>query len=249
MVEKAEHFNPHRCAVIGSTGGIGSAFVEHLLGRDGVEQIYCLSRRGTAPHQTEKIISGRLDYYHPETVQQVAEQIEQDGPLDLVIVTTGILHDSSGFRPEKSLRDLEAGQLARSWHINAIGPMLVARAFLPLMAKNRKTVFAALSARVGSISDNRMGGWYGYRAAKAGLNQLLKTASIEHARRWKQGIVIGLHPGTVNTGLSQPFQGNVPVGKLFQPAYSAERLMQVIDQVNSADSGKVFAWDGSQVPA
>jgi len=117
------------------------------------------------------------------------------------------------------------------------------------MVKEQKTVFAALSARVGSISDNHIGGWYGYRAAKAGLNQLLRTASIEHQRRWPHGVIIGLHPGTVDTGLSQPFQRNVAAEKLFTARDSTARMLSVIDHVTAQDSGHVFAYDGSPVPA
>jgi NAD(P)-dependent dehydrogenase (short-subunit alcohol dehydrogenase family) len=120
---------------------------------------------------------------------------------------------------------------------------------MPLMNKDSKSVFAALSARVGSISDNNIGGWYGYRAAKAGLNQLLRTASIEHARRWPESVVIGLHPGTVDTDLSKPFQRNVADGKLFTAEYATEEMLKVISNVTAADTGKVFAYDGKEVPA
>ncbi len=188
----------------------------------------------------------RLDYAEPDTIAEAAGSI--GGPLDLVIVATGLLHDGE-FGPEKSLRDLDADALARSFAVNTIGPALVAKHFLPLMRRDGKSVFAALSARVGSISDNGVGGWYGYRAAKAALNQMLKTASIEHARRWPEGVVVGLHPGTVDTGLSKPFQRNVADGKLFDAAYSAGAMLDVLDGLSATDSGKVFAYDGSEVPA
>ena len=125
----------------------------------------------------------------------------------------------------------------------------MAKHFLPLLKREGKTVFAALSARVGSISDNRIGGWYGYRAAKAALNQIIKTASIEHARRWPHSAIIGLHPGTVDTDLSKPFQRNVADGKLFTSEFSAQSMLQVIDGVTAHDTGKVFDWEGKEVPA
>ena len=137
--------------------------------------------------------------------------------------------------------------MARSFSVNAIGPALVAQAFLPLMAKDNKTVFAALSARVGSISDNRLGGWYSYRASKAALNQYLRTAAIEQRRRWPQCVVVGLHPGTVDTPLSKPFQKNVPKDGLFTPSQSAERLLDVIDRLQPADTGHLFAYDGNRI--
>jgi NAD(P)-dependent dehydrogenase (short-subunit alcohol dehydrogenase family) len=133
--------------------------------------------------------------------------------------------------------------------VNTIGPALIAKYFLPLMARDEKAVMAHLSARVGSISDNRMGGWTSYRAAKAAQNMIVKNAAIETARRDPQKIIIGLHPGTVDTQLSAPFQGNVAAEKLFSPAQSADYLLRVIDGVTAQDSGKLLAWDGQQVPA
>ena len=119
---------------------------------------------------------------------------------------------------------------------------------MPLLPRTGKSVIAALSARVGSISDNRLGGWYAYRASKAALNQVLRTASVEVARRWREAVIVGLHPGTVATGLSEPFRGNVRPEQLFTAEYSAGRLLAVIDGLGAGDSGGCFAWDGSAVP-
>ena len=224
-----------RCVVIGASGGIGSAFCD-ALEADGAD-VWRVSRGGEPA----------LDYADPASVERAAEHI--GGPLDLVIVATGLLHAEDGYGPEKSMRDLDADALARAFLVNTIGPALVARSFLPLMRRDARSVFAALSARVGSISDNGIGGWYGYRSAKAALNQMLKTASIEHARRWPQGIVVGLHPGTVDTGLSKPFQRNVAEGKLFDPDYSARSMLAVLDRLQPADTGKVFDYKGEEVPA
>jgi NAD(P)-dependent dehydrogenase (short-subunit alcohol dehydrogenase family) len=149
--------------------------------------------------------------------------------------------------PEKTLRELDAEVMAHVLAINTIGPAMVAKHFLPRMRPGTKSVFAVLSARVGSISDNRLGGWYSYRASKAALNMLLKTLAIEHARRFPASIVAGLHPGTVATPLSAPFQQRVPEGKLFTPDFAAERLLAVIDGLEVSDSGSVFAWDGSRI--
>ena len=139
--------------------------------------------------------------------------------------------------------------MAQVLAVNTIGPALIAKYFLPLMARDDKAVMAHLSARVGSISDNRMGGWTSYRAAKAAQNMVVKNAAIETARRDKQKIIIGLHPGTVDSRLSAPFQGNVAQDKLFSPAQSAGYLLNVIDAVTPAQSGKVLAWDGAEIPA
>lgn len=242
-------WSPKTCVVIGASGGIGAAFVELLVNRDGVETIFGFSRSKTVGLASDKLVLGHLDFDAPQSIEAAAQMVARHGPVDLVIVATGLLHDESGLQPEKSLRDLDASRLVQSYATNAIGPILLAKAFLPLLRRDGKSVFAALSARVGSISDNRIGGWYGYRAAKAGLNQLIRTASIEHARRWPQSVVIGLHPGTVNTQLSEPFQKNVPLGGLFSPLQAAGQMMSVIDQASSEDSGKVLAYDGSLVPA
>ena len=137
--------------------------------------------------------------------------------------------------------------MLETFRINTIGPVLLAKHFLPLMRSGSKSVFVALSARVGSISDNRLGGWSSYRASKAALNMLLRTASIEHKRRHPESVIVALHPGTVDTRLSAPFQRGVPEGKLFTPAYSVERLLDVIDGLRPADTGGFFAWDGQPI--
>ena len=140
-------------------------------------------------------------------------------------------------------------QLTQVFTINTFGPAIIARYFLPKMRRDRKSVFACLSARVGSISDNRLGGWYAYRASKSALNMIIKNCAIEMSRRNKQTCVVGLHPGTVDTDLSKPFQSGVAKNKLFSPTHSSECLLKVINDLSTVDSGKVFAWDGSEVPA
>ena len=218
-----------RAVVIGAGGGVGGALVDLLAPRGDV----------TALARAD------LDLTDPASIAAAATRI--DAPLDLVIVATGMLHDAST-GPEKSLRDLDSARLMRSLAVNAIGPALVAQAFLPKLRTDRKTAFVALSARVGSIGDNRLGGWYGYRASKAALNQFLRTAAIEHARRAPLSVVAALHPGTVATRLSAPFQRGVAAGKLFTPAYAAAALLAVIDRLTPAESGGFYAWDGAAIP-
>lgn len=234
---------PLRAAIVGASGGIGAALVAELQERHRPSWLYALSRNGISAAGS---IGLTINYDEPASIAEAAAIIEKDGPLDLVIVATGLLH-GDGLGPEKSLAELEVDRLERVFHVNTIGPALVMRCFLPLMRREEKSVFAALSARVGSISDNRLGGWYGYRASKAALNQIIRTAAIEHARRWKDSAVIGLHPGTVDTGLSAPFQKRVPEGKLFTPQYSARKMLDVIENVSGKDSGKIFAWDGQEI--
>lgn len=235
------------CIVIGSTGGIGAALVQQLCGSSQVASVHALSRTGkSVDHPKARNLT--FDFLDPDSIEAAAQALREVGPFDIIITATGLLHSDS-LQPEKNLRALSHDNFAQSFAVNTAGPAMTAQAFLPLLARDRKTVFAALSARVGSISDNRLGGWYAYRAAKAALNMVLKTLSIEWGRRFKQAVIIGLHPGTVATELSAPFSANVPEGKLFTPEFSAQKLLEVIDQVDSADSGKVFAWDGTEVPA
>jgi NAD(P)-dependent dehydrogenase (short-subunit alcohol dehydrogenase family) len=151
-------------------------------------------------------------------------------------------------QPEKTYRALDAAALMEGYRVNTVGPALVAKHMLPRLAPAGRCVFAALSARVGSIGDNRAGGWHSYRASKAGLNMILRNLAIEVVRRTPDTLCVGLHPGTVDTGLSQPFQRNVGPGKLFSPAHSAARLLQVLDGLVPGDNGNVLAWDGATIP-
>ena len=166
---------------------------------------------------------------------------------DMVVVATGLLHDTD-HGPEKALRDLDPVWLARQYAVNAIGPALVAKHFLPIMPRTGRAVFAALSARVGSISDNKLGGWHGYRASKAALNMLMRGIAIEEKRRNDRTIVVTLHPGTVDTALSKPFQGNVQAGRLFTPDRAALQLLDTIEELKAPDSGKLFDFEGKEVP-
>lgn len=218
---------PGKAVVIGSGGGIGAALVE-VLREEGVP--VC----GFARPEIDILDEG-----------SIAAAAAKAGVPALVIVATGLLHEGER-GPEKSLRDLDPAWLARQYAVNAIGPALVAKHFLPIMpGKGARSVFAVLSARVGSITDNRLGGWYGYRAAKAALNQFVRTLAIEDKHRNDRGIVVALHPGTVDTRLSKPFQAS---GRdLFQPGRAAVQLLDVIDGLKVTDSGRHFAWDGAEI--
>jgi NAD(P)-dependent dehydrogenase (short-subunit alcohol dehydrogenase family) len=212
--------------VVGASGGIGAALAEAL--EEEGETVHRLSRP-------------EIDLLDEATIAAAAKRV---GAPSLVIVATGLLHEEAR-GPEKAITDLDPAWLARQYAVNAIGPALVAKHFLPVMPRSGRSVFAVLSARVGSISDNRLGGWYGYRAAKAALNQLVRTLAIEDKRRNDRGIVVALHPGTVDTRLSKPFQS---AGRdLFKPDRAAVQLLDVIDGLKPQDSGKLFAWDGAEI--
>lgn len=225
--------------VIGASGGIGGAFEAALIEEGTFQTVYGFARaRGGAQH---------LDLLDEGSIAAAAQQVGRGPELRLVIVASGLLHaDSSG--PEKALRDLDPAWLAQVYAVNAIGPALVAKHFLPIMPRSGRTVFAALSARVGSISDNRLGGWYGYRAAKAALNMLVRNLAIEERRRNDRAIVVALHPGTVDTQLSRPFQGNVQPSRLFTAERAAMQLLDVIEELTLRDSGKLFDFEGTEIP-
>ena len=230
--------------VVGASGGIGAALVSELLGDDTFATVFALSR--TAARVSEgKLQRLPVDVTDEASIVQAAQDLT--GTVRLIIVATGTLH-GPGVRPEKTFRALDGDALLQSYKVNAIGPALVAKHMLPLMRAPGRSVFAALSARVGSIGDNRSGGWHGYRASKAALNMIIRNLAIETSRRTPDLVCVGLHPGTVDSALSKPFQANVPEARLFTPAYSASRLLAVIDGLTPADSGNVLAWDGTTVP-
>ena len=235
-----------KAAVFGASGGIGGAIADLLEVREGMT-VYRGSRRvyeGSNPPDNGFI----YDLGDETSIAAAADTIGADGPLDLIVVATGILQRDPDIRPERSWKQIDGDAMAQVFAVNTIGPALIAKHFLPLMASETKSVFAALSARVGSIGDNGLGGWHSYRASKAALNMLLKNFAIELGRTHKQAVIAGLHPGTVDSKLSEPFQGNVPDDKLFTPAYSAEALLKVLDGLEPKDSGGVFAWDGERIP-
>ncbi len=234
-----------RVIVIGASGGIGRALVDIFASSDQVEQVYALSRSQQS-HSSSKVTHIELDITSDDSLKSVIETLKPHAPFDLILLATGILN-GQGITPEKSMGAISFKGFETSFAINAIGPANLAKYVLPLLRTDHKAVFAALSARVGSISDNRIGGWYAYRASKAALNMIIKTLAIEHARRCKKAIIVSLHPGTVDTKLSKPYQGNVKAGKLFTPAYSAQKLIEVIDTLNPSDTGGFFDWAGKSV--
>lgn len=230
---------PLRVLVWGASGGLGAAFVEALGSHPRVSRVYAAARSAPSPW--------RFDLADEASIAAVAARAGEEGPLDLVLVATGMLHEAQ-CRPEKSWRQLEAEALTRALSVNAIGPALIAKHCLGLLRRDAKAVFACLSARVGSIEDNQLGGWHAYRASKAALNMLVRTLAIELRQRQPRAVCVALHPGTVDTALSKPFQSAVSPQRLFAPAYSARALLGVIDRLTPADSGRLWAWDGQPIP-
>jgi NAD(P)-dependent dehydrogenase (short-subunit alcohol dehydrogenase family) len=233
-----------RLACVVGAGGIGRALLDQFLGGAGFDRVIAVSRQppdGWTPDERRGWISA--DILEEDSLTAAAEQLADLGSPRRIVVATGRLH-----APEKSMRALSLAGLTDAFAVNAAGPALVAKHFLPLTPRAEPSLFAAISARVGSIGDNHLGGWYAYRASKAALNMLIRTIAIEHRRTRPLGLCVALHPGTVDTTLSAPFQAAVPQGKLFSPERSARALAKVMDGLGPADNGGFFAWDGTPIP-
>lgn len=243
-MSKAHHAY-RQVALIGAGGAIGQAFIEKLLAQADLEKLYAFSR---APNAIDdpRVQTLPIQYNQETDIAAAAAQLGDGIELDLILVTVGLLHQGD-LAPEKSLSQLSSANFERLFKANTITPALIAKHFLPLLAPKKHGVFAALSARVGSITDNHLGGWYAYRASKAALNMVLKTTAIETQRRHPQHLVVGLHPGTVNSPLSKPFQSRVPDNQLFSPDFAATQLLTVLAELSLDDTGKCFAWDGSVI--
>ncbi|MEL6288818.1 MAG: SDR family NAD(P)-dependent oxidoreductase [Pseudomonadota bacterium] len=226
----------YRALVIGATGGIGHAFAELITADQRCGRCFTTSRSAGADLQ--------LDVTHERSIADAATALVNEGPLHLIIDATGLLHDGA-LQPEKSLAAVDPDHVARAFAVNATGPLLLLKHFAPLLDRAHPTRFATLSARVSSISDNRLGGWYAYRAAKAALNMFVKNAAIEIARKAPDAVIVGLHPGTVETALSEPFAGK---RELFTPQKSAALMLQVLDGLSPTDTGGLFAYDSARIP-
>jgi NAD(P)-dependent dehydrogenase (short-subunit alcohol dehydrogenase family) len=231
-------------AIIGSSGAIGRAFLDAYIADKDISNIYSISRTEVKSND-KRIIHINIDVTDEVSVKAAASKIEENR-LDRLIVATGVLHTKS-FGPEKSIKDIKIENFVKIFSVNTFGPALIGKHFLPLMTKDQKSIVAFLSARVGSISDNKLGGWHAYRASKSALNQIIKNFSIEAKRTNSSGIIIGLQPGTVKSKLSEPFQKNVKKGKLFLPEDSVDSLIKVIENVMQNDSGKIFDWEGEEI--
>lgn len=234
-----------RFVIIGGSGALGSALADRLTLLYPTSTLYSFSRKEISPSKNN-IVCFQVKNWDEESISRASHISSQDGPLKAVLVATGFLQNGV-IMPEKSLKDLSSDKFQYLFYANTILPALVAKHFITHLTKEEKSFFAALSARVGSISDNRLGGWYAYRSSKAALNMILKNTAIELSRTNKNGIVVGLHPGTVKSPLSRPFQKKVPGGKLFSPEYSAQKLLEVLGGLTPDDSGKCFAWDGQEI--
>ena len=243
--------------IVGASRGIGLALIKQLLATPSCARIVATCRRPQEAAELTVLASTHsarlrvvaLDVSDEASVAQAGESLrEHEQRLHLVVNAAGVLHEDGQLRPERRLEDLCDAALQRIFAVNAIGPMLLARQTVSLMLHGQPSAFTSLSARVGSISDNHLGGWYGYRASKAAQNQFIRTLGVEMARRAPLMRVLALHPGTVDTQLSKPFQSAVAPEKLFDTARAAAQLLQVIDVARPSRSGRFLAWDGTEIP-
>lgn len=231
-------------AIFGATGAIGSAFIDYYAAQDDVEKIYAFSRRAFS-HLNRKVEVVKVDNMKETSLESACKQVAPK-QLDVIIIAVGVLHDAYA-QPEKSLKECSVKKMQHIFSTNIFGPTLILKYFLPLLRRDVRAVCAVLSAKVGSISDNRLGGWYSYRASKAALNMVIKNASIELSRIAKKSMVIGLHPGTVNSYVSKPFQKNLPSGQLQQPEESVRHLVKCIESLPILGTGKCFSYTGEEV--
>jgi len=243
--------------IAGASQGIGWGFVQALLQRPQIQQVFALYRSPeTATElihlgdrlEDRRLIPQQADLTQEATIAAALDRLKtHTDRLHWVINCVGVLHQGE-LQPEKSLRHLEADRLLQYFQTNSISAVLLAKHLTPLLRHDDPSLFATISAKVGSIGDNRLGGWYGYRASKAALNMLMKTVAIEYSRVSPRTIVTVLHPGTTDTRLSQPFQRGVPPEKLFAVERTVSQLLAVMEGLTIADSGEFFSWDGSRLP-
>lgn len=234
----------YRAIVFGASGALGGAFVRALSADPRCARVYAGARShpDAAPEKTEFF---SFDLEDEVSIERALSGIAAQGPVHLVIIATGVLHDAE-IQPEKTWRAVSADGMSHAYAINTIGPSLIAKHALSLLPRDQRALFAALSARVGSIEDNRLGGWHSYRASKAALNMMMRCFAIELSRRAPQAVCACLHPGTVDSDLSKPFQSGVRT--LFTPDHAAEALLKTLDGLQPGDSGGLFAYDGARIP-
>jgi len=227
--------------VIGA-GGVGNALLSQSAMRYAQERQFSTRRHPVGGQQLQ------LDLCDPQTYQPCLDALSNESfTPSRIIFAHGLLH-ADGKRPEKSYRELDLEWMTQVMQTNALGPISFVAQLMKQVPRQAAVQIAFVSARVGSISDNQLGGWYGYRASKAALNMLVKTLSIELSRTHPKVQVLALHPGTTDTALSEPFQARVPEGKLFTPEFSATAMLDVLDKHKGGDTGQFLAWDGSTIP-
>jgi len=246
---------PTVALVTGAADGIGLALVEQLLANPSTGRVFASTRNVARAERLSELVFTHsrlqlieMDINNAAQLEVAAQAMQAAGRLDLVINTAGVLHDDDGLQPERSLADVRASNLIRAFESNALSTLMLAQALEPLLRASSHAVFASLSARVASIGDNRLGGWYAYRASKAALNMLIKTLSIEWSRFSPKITCVALHPGTVRTALSEPFVARRDDDGVFSPTRAADHLLEVVGSLQPTQTGNLYAWDGQRIP-
>ena len=233
-------------AVFGATGAIGGQFMSVFESIDSIKSIHAFSRSRMII-SNQKTVCYQIDYSDERTIIAAKESLPADIEFDCIIICTGILH-ASDIMPEKSMKEYSTENAQFYFLNNTIGPSLVVKHFSPLLNKNNPSIIAAMCARIGSIEDNKLGGWYSYRASKAALAMMIKSASIELTRRNKNAICVTLHPGTVDSALSQPFHKHIKKDSIISPEQSVTQLISVIASLGIDQTGNQYAYDGARIP-
>ena len=256
-MSKTTPSNSGAVLIHGSNRGIGLALVAELSRKEydqrpviatcrkPAEALELRNLKRVSPHRIEIV---EMDAEKESSIENAAATIANTcETISTMISCIGILHGRK-IRPERRLQDISPDQLITNFRVNAIGPLMCVKHFAPFFHKQNRTVIAALSARVGSIKDNKIGGWYAYRASKAALNMYLKNLSIELPRIYRRMICVALHPGTVDTQLSKPFQQRIPARQIFDPTQAASNIVRILSDLDDDDNGRFIAWDNSEVP-
>lgn len=236
--------------IVGANGGLGKALVSALLKRPDISAVHGISR-GAKPQELEKAIWHSLDAADESAVKELVDDLKQHHQFKLIVVCAGVLHGPNhgvDLRPEKRLEDLNPAALMSYFKTNTVLPAIWLKLGIQLLKGQEPAHLVVFSARVGSIEDNRLGGWYGYRASKSALNMLVKTAQVEYARRASNVTLVSYHPGTVDTALSKPFQANVAKDKLFTADFSAAQLLSFLPELSAQDAPHYIDWQGKTIP-
>lgn len=233
--------NQNKVIIVGASGAIGSALCKHYANLS--YEVYALSRK-----KGDGLSNGGLiDIENEDSIKKASKSLLPHAPVQKLIIATGMLH-SENILPEKSFLDISSKNMQKLYAVNAIGPALIIKHFLPLMDTKKPSVLAIISDSIGSIQMNQLGGWHSYRASKSALNMLIKNASIELSETHKKLIVVGLHPGIVASKLSSPYKDLLPKNEVFSPEFSSCQLIEVIKKLTPIDSGKTFTWNGKILP-
>ena len=241
-IENRNIFSKAKVAVIGASGGIGSTISKKIRALDSENTVIEIVRTKTRTNQFE------MDMLNENSVARCAEEIKDKiGNLDIVLNTTGLLH-TRNHAPERTYREINFDYLEEIFQVNTFIPFLISKYFTPNLTKDSASIIAFMSARLSSISDNKLGGWYSYRSSKTALNMLIKTLSVELSYSNKNAICVGLHPGTVDTQLSKPFTQKIKNKKIFTKDEAAEFLIEVLNNIDHNDSGSIIDWQGEKVP-